>query len=481
MPHGSRLRNVNAVAARAVRTPAGRAAIGVLDALAAITVATLAVAALEGLTSAANLRVIYLLAVLFVTIRRNEATAIATAIGSVLALNFFFVEPRHQLRISHSEDVVALGVFLVAALVVGRLAALSRERAEQAESRERIARVRELEARLIARVAAEVLAGASIEERLPEIAGETRDDGGRPLIRVDLRPVPAEAKDEHAVRLSTEQRSGWLYVRRELGWQREDAERLAGALARLIDVALERDRLAQKSAEAEAARRADVAKTAVLHAVSHDFRSPLTAIITAASGLKEGGLSARDREDLVSVVETEAQRLARMVTDLLDLSRIQAGAVDPRADWVDLRDVVGGAAAQVRAAGNEHEVSIELPGDLPLVQADASQLERVFSNLIENAVRYSPPGVPVRVSGGAGGGRVTVRVTDRGRGIPAQQRGHVFEPFFRGRDSGGGSGLGLAICRGFVEANHGSIHLSTSDGTSFAVSLPVARQPTATA
>ena len=468
---------MNAIAARGVRTPAARVAISVLDAAAAIAVATLAVAALDGLTSAANLRVIYLLAVVFVTIRRDEATAIATAIGSVLALNFFFVEPRHQLRISHSEDVVALVVFLVAALVVGRLAALSRERAEQAESRERLAHVRELEARLIARVAAEVLAGASIEERLPSIAADTRDEDGRPLIRVDLRPVPGDAKDEYALPLTTGQRSGWLYVRKGHGWEREDAERLAAALARLIDVALERDRLAVQSAEAEAARRADVAKTAVLHAVSHDFRSPLTAITTAASGLRGGGLSPGDREDLVNVVETESQRLARMVTDLLDISRIQAGAVDPRSDWVDLRDVVAGAAAQVRAMGHDHPVSIELPDDLPLVQANASQLERVFSNLIENAVRYSPSDVPVRVSGGTGGGRVTVRVTDRGRGIPAQQRTQVFEPFFRGREAGGGSGLGLAICRGFVEANHGRIHLSTSDGTSFAVSFPATRQP----
>jgi two-component system, OmpR family, sensor histidine kinase KdpD len=472
---------VNAFAARGVGTPARRIAVSVLDALVAIAVATLAVAALEGLTSAANLRVIYLLAVLFVTIRRDEATAIATAIGSVLALNFFFVEPRHQLRISHSEDVVALGVFLVAALVVGRLAALSRERAEQAESRERLAHVRELEARLIARVASEVLAGGSIEDRLPDIASDTTDEGGRPLIRVDMRPVPAKAQDEYAVRLSTQQRSGWLYVRKNSGWQHDDAERLAAALARLLDVALERERLSVRSAEAEAARRADVAKTAVLHAVSHDFRSPLTAITTAASGLREGELSERDREDLVNVVETESQRLARMVTDLLDLSKIQANAVDPRADWVDLRDVVGGAAAQVRATGLDHPVAIELPEDLPLVQADASQLERVFSNLIENAVRFSPDGVPVRVSGGAAGGRVTVRVTDRGRGIPAAQRSQVFEPFFRGRDSGGGSGLGLAISRGFVEANHGRIQLSSSAGTSFAVSFPVARQPAASA
>jgi two-component system sensor histidine kinase KdpD len=450
--------------------------VSAFEALAAIAVATAAVAVLNGLTSADNLRVIYLLAVLFVTIRRDETAAIATAIGSVLALNFFFVEPRHQLRISHSEDVVALGVFLVAALVVGRLATTARERAVQAESRERLARVREQEALLIAGVAAEVLGGASIDERLPAIAAETTDDDGRPLIRVELRSVPTGSADEHAVRLPTANRTGWLYVRRETGWDRQDVERLADALARLIDVAVERERLAAQSAEAEAARRADVAKTAVLHAVSHDFRSPLTAITTAASGLSEGGLSARDREELVNVVETESQRLARMVTDLLDLSKIQAGAVDPRADWVDLRDVVAGAAAQVRSTDGDHPVSIELPEDLPLVQADASQLERVFSNLIENAVRFSPSGVPVRISGGAGGGRVTVRVTDRGRGIPTAQRAQVFEPFFRGRDSRGGSGLGLAICRGFVEANHGRIQLSTSDGTSFAVSFPVARQ-----
>jgi two-component system sensor histidine kinase KdpD len=448
-----------------------------LEAVGAIAAATLLVAAFEGLTSATNLRVIYLLAVLFITIRRDEATAILTAILSVLALNFFFIEPRHQLRISHSEDVVALGVFLVAALVVGRLAATARERAEQAESRARLALIREEEARLVARVASEVLAGANIEDRLPQIASDMTDDEGRPLIRVELGPVPEQSEDEEAVRLPTEQRSGWLYVRKGRGWERPDAERLASALARLIDVALERERVAVQSAEAEAARRADVAKTAVLHAVSHDFRSPLTAITTAASGLREGELSPGDREDLVNVIETESQRLARMVGDLLDLSRIQAGAVDPRTDWCDLRDVVAGAAAQVRAAGHDHPVSIELPAELPLVQADASQLERVFTNLIDNAVRFSPPDVPVRISGGSGAGRVTVRVTDRGRGIPAAQRAQVFEPFFRGRDSGGGSGLGLAICRGFVEANRGRIQLSSSDGTSFAVSFPVARQP----
>ena len=362
---------MNTFAARSARKSGYRAAVDALEAAAALGVATLAVALLDGTTSVANLRVIYLLAVLFVAVRRGQGPAIGTAVGSVLALNFFFVEPRHQLRISHSEDVVALGVFLVAALVVGRLAATSRERAEQAESRARLALVREREARLIARVASEVLAGASIEEQVPHIAGDATDEDGRPLVRVEIGPVPAKADDELAVPLRTERRPGWVYVRKGTGWEREDAERLAGALARLIDVALERKRLAVQSAEAEAAQRADVAKTAVLHAVSHDFRSPLTAITTAASGLSEGGLSGADREDLLNVIETESQRLARMVSDLLDLSRIQAGAVDPRTDWVDLRDVVAGAVAQVRAAGADHPTSVELPDELPLVQADA--------------------------------------------------------------------------------------------------------------
>jgi two-component system sensor histidine kinase KdpD len=448
-----------------VRTRA--TALVALEIVGAIAAATLLIAALEGVAAVGDLRALYLLAVLFVAVRRGGAAAVITAFGSVLALNFFFVDPRHQLRISHSRDVVALVVFLAAALVVGRLAAQIRERTKEAQDRARLASVRAQEAALVARVASAVLAGARIQDELPR-------DGD---IRVSLNPVPTHSKEEHAVRLVSSEGSGWLYVRSGLGWEREDAERLAGALGRLVDVALERERLAVQAAETEATRRADVAKTAVLHSVSHDFRSPLTAITTAAGGLREGALSASDREDLLSVIEDESQRLARMVGDLLDLSKIEAGAVHPRTDWCDLRDVVSGAVGQVRSAHGDHPMAIELPEELPLVQADAAQLERVFANLLENAIIHSPPGVPVKISGGAGGGRVTVRVTDRGRGIPASQRAHVFEPFFRGRDAGRGSGLGLAICRGFVEANNGRIQLSVADGTSFAVSFPLVRQP----
>ena len=151
----------------------------------------------------------------------------------------------------------------------------------------------------------------------------------------------------------------------------------------------------------------------MLHAISHDLRSPLTAITTAVSALRSDRVSAAEHGELVDVIDGESVRLAKLVDDLLDLSKIQAGAVAPRPDWCDLSDVVASAVAHLP---DTQAIELELPLDLPLVQADAAQLERVFSNLLENAVKFSPAGSPVRVTGGAAAGRVTVRVTDRGRG-----------------------------------------------------------------
>jgi two-component system sensor histidine kinase KdpD len=296
--------------------------------------------------------------------------------------------------------------------------------------------------------------------------------------RVELASAPTPGEGELALRLPTRNRSAWLYVSEDVAWQRSDLDRVAQPLAGLIDVALERERLDARAAEAEATRRADVAKTAVLRAISHDLRSPLTAITTASSALSAERVSESDRADLVGVLEDESARLAALVDDLLDLSRIESGAVNPQADWCDVHETVDRAAAHARARHGEHPVEVALP-ELPLVQADPKQLERVFFNLIDNAIRVSPDREPVRITGGAGGGRVTVRVIDRGPGIPSAQRSRVFEPFFRGRRGGGGSGLGLAICRGFVEANGGRILLQTAsgEGTSFAVSFPVTEQP----
>jgi two-component system sensor histidine kinase KdpD len=294
---------------------------------------------------------------------------------------------------------------------------------------------------------------------------------------VALEPVPSPGPEEIATPLRTRTRTAWLYVSRDTGWEQEDLARIAEPLGRLIDVAVERERVAESAAETEAARRADIARTAILHAISHDLRTPLTAITTAGSGLRSVALSDADRDELIDVIEMEGARLAKLVDDLLDLSKIEADAVAPREDWCDLHDVVASAAGHLHT---DHPIEFRLPPDLPLVRADAAQLERVFSNLIENAIKFSPPDAPVLITAGVGSGRVTVRVIDQGRGIAPQLRARVFEPFFRGPSgSGAGSGLGLAISRGFVEANGGQIvvQAGAQRGTAFAVSFPVVTQP----
>ena len=297
--------------------------------------------------------------------------------------------------------------------------------------------------------------------------------------RLELCHAPAPAPGEVALPLKMSGTTGWLYIDRDGHWTRADADRVIQALSNLIALAQERTRVADTAAEQEATRRADVAKTAIMHAISHDLRTPLTAISTAAGALREPGLSEEDREELAAVVGTESDRLERMVSDLLDLSRIEAGAVNPQTDWCDLRDTIARAAEHVRAQRGDFPVEIDLADDLPLVRADAAQIERVFTNLIDNAAKFSPNGKPVEVRGICSNGRVTIRVVDHGRGVPAAQQAQIFKPFVRGRDAQPGSGLGLAICRGFVEANGGRIALQSRgrDGAAFAVSFPAVTQP----
>jgi two-component system sensor histidine kinase KdpD len=449
-------------------------AISTVEILVAVGLATAAVALLESTAPPAGLGIVYLLAVLMVAIRRGQIPALVAAVLSVLILNYLFITPRHRLEIAHSQDVVELAVLLIAAVVVGRLAALSRQRAAVAELRAREATAREREAELLADAAAATLARRSLDAQLDSIAGRVALATGASRATLILGPSPPPQPGEFAVRLPLRSGQAWLLVSGDSDWDPALIKGLAGPLGGLVDVAVERERVAEQAADAEAARRAEVAKTAVLHAISHDLRSPLTAITTASAALRSPGVTPGEREELMDAIEAEGARLARLVDDLLDLSRIEAGALDPQQDWCDLGDVVASAASRF---DGDRQLQFHLPPELPLIRADAAQLERVFANLIDNAVKFSPPGAPVEIRGGTAGGRVTVRVIDHGRGISREDRQHIFEPFFRGRgDATPGSGLGLAICRGFVEANGGRIILQPGleDGSSFAVSFPVA-------
>jgi two-component system sensor histidine kinase KdpD len=258
---------------------------------------------------------------------------------------------------------------------------------------------------------------------------------------------------------------------------RRRAEEAEAALTELRKLTEERERLAGEALEAEALRRSDALKTALLRAVSHDLRSPLMAILTSAGALAHGELSlaAADRHELVETILGEAERLDRIVRNLLDLSRLQAGAAAPEpGDW-PIDDLVLEALDSVESGSR---VEVVLPDDSALVHADPHQTERVVANLVENALRYSPAEETVRVEVRRTASEVLVRVIDHGPGIPSGEADRIFEPFQRGslRVPMRGAGLGLAIARGFAEANGGHVWVEShvGQGATFVLELPLA-------
>ncbi len=257
--------------------------------------------------------------------------------------------------------------------------------------------------------------------------------------------------------------------------RREQADR---ALAELAALEAERERMQAEVIEAEALRRSDELKTALLRAVSHDLRTPLTSIIAAGAALDSPSATPQERHELSEAVVEEGHRLSRLVENLIDVSRLETGRAEPRREPVDLEGVLEAARSSIGA--DAEAVRISLDEGLPALVADPAQLERAFANLLENAVVHGG-GAQVLVRGRLVGPRLVVRVVDRGPGIPEGERARIFEPFYRsgsadgssaaGGDRSAGSGLGLAIARGFVEANGGELEVESlpGQGSSFVV------------
>ncbi len=245
-------------------------------------------------------------------------------------------------------------------------------------------------------------------------------------------------------------------------------------LAAYLDGEAERERLREELMETAALRHSDELKTALLRAVSHDLRSPLTGIVAAGEALASARISEQERGELADAVVSEASRLSRLVDKLLDLSRLQGGAAPPRPEWCSVEEVLRAAVEETPHAPG---FDVAIDPELPLIQADAAQLERAFANLLENAARHGA-GHPVAVRARAVGQRMLVRIVDRGPGIPRAQLERIFEPFQRGEEPDGhaGSGLGLAVVRGFVEANGGRAWAESlpGQGATFVVELPLA-------
>jgi two-component system sensor histidine kinase KdpD len=439
-------------------------------------VATLAVAAttlvifpLRTVSPAVSNGVLYLLAVLLVSTVWGLWLGLVTSIESAAAFNYFHIPPTGRFTIADGRNWVALAVFFAAAVVAGSVADLARARAAEAELRRR-------EADLAADLARLLLGGTSVEPTLTPAAARLAEALELPWAAIELRAAERDGARSLPL-VAGERRLGTLLVPADIGdgVAAQLADRVVPALEALLAAALERDRLQTEVVETQALRRSDELKTALLRTVSHDLRSPLTAILTAADALSSEGLSPAERSDLAGAVTAEAGRLSSLVEKLLDLSRLQAGVGEPRRDWCAVEEIIRVAIDDLGFPPDRFRLSID--ADLPLVRADAVQLERAFANLLENAARYSHGG-PVSVRARAVGKRLMVRIVDRGEGIPAAEIARIFEPFYRpasDRIAHTGSGLGLAIARGFVEANGGQVWAESlpGQGATFVVALPL--------
>ncbi len=494
--------------------------------LVTLGLATAAVAVLEDPVGVPNASAVYLVSVVACGLAAGTGAAILAAIGAFLTYNYFFTEPLHTFAISDSGVLVSVVLLLFVGIVVGQLAALSRTRAETALGREREARALFGVSRVLATRSSTDTALATIAEALcreagmarvwvsfgldpssERIAADTSSDprppppsrlrvlqrtpGDQParwsLVHNPARPARGvDRLDLYRVRIEASGEplgSIWAERPRDLGEPDITQTRLLAAAADQIGQALARDRVEEESRAAEVARQGDALKTSLLQSVSHDFRTPLAVIRAAAGTLDvDPPLPAADRHANTRAIEREVEYLDRLVANLLDLSRVEAGSLRADRDIYALDDALTRPLERARArlGGRALDVAVEPVA----VIVDAVFLDAAVGNVLDNAIKYTPDGARIRVaSGEASGEAVRLVIQDDGPGVPDAALAHLFEKFYRAPGARGGSrgglGIGLAVVRGLVEAMGGRVTARRGDlgGLAIDIDLPLAAPP----
>jgi two-component system, OmpR family, sensor histidine kinase KdpD len=445
--------------------------VGVLASAGVVVLVSAIVALLKPHVPVLSLGALYVLAVLPVAILWGTVLAAVVSVASMLVFNWFFLPPYHSFHLQESQNWLALAVYLAIALTVSELAARARSRREDAEQRR-------VEAHALAEAALDILRGRTLDEELGRLAGLTAEVLGVEGARLELGEQPPR-EGERALPVEAGLRSvATLFVDEEATIDESVQRRFLPSLAALLAVVVERSRLEGEALEAEALRRSDALKTALLRAVSHDLRSPLTAILASADALASPRLALEDddRLGLAETIRGEAARLDRVVEQLLDLSRLEAGAAEPHRELWHVDELVSQSLTGLGAEADR--VRVDIAPNTPPVEVDAAQVERVLANLIDNALHYSPAGSGVLVRAEPGATELRLHVVDHGPGLPPEERDALFQPFRRGAAAQRGSGLGLSIARGFAEANGGRVWAQDDPGGGHLVlSLPLAEQP----
>jgi len=440
-------------------------------------------AAIPGGTSTASAAVVYVLAVTGASAMAGLWAGLIASVLSFLALNFFFTEPFHTLSVAKVEDLVALGVFLVVAVIVGTLLSTAVAQRARAERRER-------EALLLHRLGTRLLSGESVDEVLGRFADAVTEllHLARCEIRTELTPEPVRsqvtggepAQPEPIAMVARGREVGriMLYQRLPAHGLDDEQRQVVQTFANQMGLALEGMQQGVEAAAARLEAETNRLRAALFSSVTHDLRTPLASITASVTSLLDdrASFSADEGRDLLHTIRQEAERLNRLVGNLLDLARIRAGALVPAKRRGSIEDVVEGVVARLQPVLGDHPVRLMLREDLPQVAMDIVQVDQVLTNLLENAVKFSPPKTEITVSAVLWQNGVEVRVADRGSGIPEEERERVFDLFARGNgDRAGGTGLGLSIGRAIVEAHGGKIWIegSPGGGASVVFRLPV--------
>ncbi|WP_350347992.1 sensor histidine kinase KdpD [Agromyces sp. G08B096] len=412
----------------------------------------------------------YQLLVIVVALVGGIWPGLFAAVLSGITLNVLFVEPLYTLTIADPRQFLALVFYVANALLVSYVV-------DQAARRSRTARRAAAESELLATIAGSVLRG---EDALQAMVTRTREAFGLTGVRllVDGEPRVADgepARDDRVTNVPIGRRGVLELHGPDLA---ASERRVLQVIAAQLDAAIEHGALANAARTADALAETDKVRSALLAAVGHDLRRPLTSASAAISALRsdEVALPAAQRTELLDTAAESLDSLAALVTNLLDVSRVQAGALAVQISAVEIADVVLAALDELGLGPGE--VELDLPEDAPAVLADAGLLQRVLVNLLANAVRHSPDHARVRVSASGFRGRVELRIADRGPGIPAERREDVFTPFQRlgDTDNETGLGLGLALSKGFVEGMDGTLDAEDTPGggLTMVVRLPAA-------
>lgn len=440
-----------------------------------------------------NISLLFLLAVLGASVAGGYLSAFLAALLSTLAYNFFFIDPLHTFTIAAAHEVFALFIFLAVAIIAGGFASRIREQAE-------IARVRATALQSLYDFSRKLASTAKTDDAIWLTVSQLQTSLRRKVVLLTVRneelavaaawppDTELDVTDLTAARWAQEKREPAGYGTGTLPNSRFEfrpllgphgiagvcgiehtnerldlnAERTLTAILDQTAIALDRARLAEETVAQAARLEGERYREALLSSISHDLRTPLATITGAVTGLRQLGerMTPENRDDLLQSIEEESGRMSRFVANLLDMTRIEAGTLKPKQDWVDVTDVIQSAVDRTRKYAPGRVIETGIASDLPLIKGDSVLLSQVLFNLLDNAVKYGGD-EPINVYARRDGTDVLISVTDLGKGIPSEDLDRVFEKFYRrGKPDGRapGTGLGLSIARGFVEAMGGKIH-----------------------